>query len=81
MRWEKPQIEQLVEDVWDYAFTESERIISDKTPYFIGNLIVYNRSQENGDYIYETIDGQQRLTTVNDSNVCFISGVCSTKTK
>ncbi|WP_282073953.1 DUF262 domain-containing protein [Polaribacter atrinae] len=62
--WEKPQIEQLVEDIWDYAFTETNKHLKDKTPYFIGNLIVYNRLQANGDYIYETIDGQQRLTTL-----------------
>ncbi len=70
--WEKPQIEQLVEDVWDYAFTKTELDIIDRTPYFIGNLIVYNRLKVNGDYVYETIDGQQRLTTLTIL-VCVLS--------
>lgn len=62
--WEKPQIEQLVEDIWDYAFSKIGKEQDEPTPYFIGNLIVFNRLQVNGDYIYETIDGQQRLTTL-----------------
>lgn len=69
--WEKPQIEQLVEDIWDYTFLKQDSLKDEegidefsKTLYFIGNLIVFNRAQESGEIVYETIDGQQRLTTL-----------------
>jgi uncharacterized protein with ParB-like and HNH nuclease domain len=58
--WGKPQIEQLVEDIWDYAFAKADS----ETSYFIGNLIVFNREQRSSEVIFETIDGQQRLTTL-----------------
>ncbi len=57
--WIKPQIEQLIQDIWDYSTLEKSR------NYFIGNLIVYDRLLDNGSVIYETIDGQQRLTTLS----------------
>jgi uncharacterized protein with ParB-like and HNH nuclease domain len=50
--WEEAQISQLIEDVFD--------VYEDKKNYYLGSLIVYNRDNE-----YETIDGQQRLTTLN----------------
>lgn len=56
--WGKAQIEQLILDVKDY-FTEE----SDKN-YYIGTLIV-DKTEVNKRIFYETIDGQQRLTTLN----------------
>jgi len=50
--WEESQISQLIQDIHD--------VYKDNNNYYLGSLIVYNRDNE-----YETIDGQQRLTTLN----------------
>ena len=52
--WEKDEIFALIQDVYD-AF------ISKKQTYFIGTLVSFHK----GDQVYEVIDGQQRLTTIN----------------
>lgn len=52
--WEKDEIYALVQDVYDAK-------IAKKQTYFIGTLVTYHK----GDQIYEVIDGQQRLTTIN----------------
>lgn len=51
--WEESHLKQLVQDVWDSI--DSER------HYYIGTLVVHIRK----DGMFETIDGQQRLTTLN----------------
>jgi uncharacterized protein with ParB-like and HNH nuclease domain len=56
--WDEKQIVQLIEDIKDYYIEEENK------NYYIGSLIVDYRMDENGTY-YETIDGQQRLTTFN----------------
>ena len=53
--WGEPEIEQLIQDVWDLAKQESEK------DYFIGSLVVNKREAS----LYETIDGQQRHTTLS----------------
>ena len=59
--WGEPQITQLIQDIVDYILKSK---VSDNTPkYYIGSLIAYERKLE-GSVIYETIDGQQRLTTL-----------------
>lgn len=57
--WGSGELRQLIQDIFDYASNPSK---SD-TPYYIGSLVVFERKV---DYqvIYETIDGQQRLTTL-----------------
>ncbi|RXI45772.1 hypothetical protein CRU99_03490 [Malaciobacter mytili] len=55
--WEKAQVEQLVQDIFDFSIEENKT-------YYIGTLVVYERN-ENNKIIYETIDGQQRLTTLS----------------
>ena len=52
--WEKEEISALIQDVYD-ACTHK------KSTYFIGTLVSFHK----GDQIYEVIDGQQRLTTIN----------------
>jgi hypothetical protein len=52
--WEKTEIFALVQDVYD-AYTIG------KDAYFIGTLVSFKK----GDNVYEVIDGQQRLTTIN----------------
>lgn len=54
--WEEPQLKQLVQDVWDCC--DSPNV--DRN-YYLGTLVVHNRP----DGSFETVDGQQRLTTLN----------------
>ncbi|WP_294677161.1 DUF262 domain-containing protein [uncultured Fluviicola sp.] len=56
--WEDKQIIQLIEDIKDYYIEEEDK------QYYIGTLVV-NRRLESKEPLYETIDGQQRLTTFN----------------
>lgn len=58
--WGEEQITQLVQDIIDYLPKENTSNIN----YYIGTLIVYEREQNNT-IVYETIDGQQRLTTLS----------------
>nr|WP_306264665.1 DUF262 domain-containing HNH endonuclease family protein [Pararhizobium sp. IMCC3301] len=53
--WEKGNVEQLLDDAWE-AFKANDE------EYFIGSLITIERSK---DELYEVVDGQQRLTTLN----------------
>lgn len=52
--WEVDEITALIQDVYD-AYCQN------KGTYFIGTLVSYHK----GDQVYEVIDGQQRLTTIN----------------
>ena len=52
--WEKDEISTLIQDVYDAYSTQ-------KTTYYIGTLVSFHK----GDQVYEVIDGQQRLTTIN----------------
>lgn len=52
--WEDDEISALIQDVYD-AYTSA------KPTYFIGTLVSFHK----GDQVYEVIDGQQRLTTIN----------------
>lgn len=56
--WKEGQIVQLIHDINDYA---KQNPLS---KYYIGTLVVYERESEKEIY-YETIDGQQRLTTLS----------------
>lgn len=57
--WEDDEITTLIQDVYD-AYLQN-RSSSKKGTYFIGTLVSYHK----GDQVYEVIDGQQRLTTIN----------------
>jgi len=56
--WGEKEITQLIQDIADYAEKNTNK------DYYIGTLVVYERKDEIKDLIYETIDGQQRLTTL-----------------
>ena len=58
--WGEPEISQLIQDIYDYAVSEKRT-----SNYYIGTLVVYKRHLENQKVVFETIDGQQRLTTLN----------------
>lgn len=57
--WEEGEIRQLIQDVIDYCDPNDK---SKERPYYIGTLVVYKIKDEIN--VYETIDGQQRLTTL-----------------
>ncbi len=57
--WEKEEITALIQDTYD-AY-ESSLSKKDAPIYFIGTLVTFHK----GDNVYEVIDGQQRLTTIN----------------
>ncbi len=59
--WGESQITQLIQDIADYILKSKNT--ENKPKYYIGSLIAYERKMEGG-VIYETIDGQQRLTTL-----------------
>ena len=56
--WGSSQIHQLIQDIYDSSIEKTNM------NYYIGTLVVYERNQ-NSEIVYETIDGQQRLTTLN----------------
>src|SRR5215813_12564278 len=56
--WGEKEITQLIQDIADYA---EKNLYKD---YYIGTLVVYERKDESKGVVYETIDGQQRLTTL-----------------
>ncbi len=54
--WDITEVTQLIKDIADYAADKKEQF------YYLGNLVVYINNDTN---TYETVDGQQRLTTLN----------------
>lgn len=60
--WGAPEIEQLIQDIYDAAKGDMET-----EQYFLGSLVVYVRSNSAPSNIqtFETIDGQQRHTTLS----------------
>lgn len=56
--WGETEVKQLIQDISDFSEVHPNK------NYFIGTLVVYKR-YEAGKTVYETIDGQQRLTTLN----------------
>ena len=56
--WGKAEVSQLLNDVKDMAEQHAE------TPYYLGSLVVSQRTTEQQKVVYELIDGQQRFTTL-----------------
>lgn len=54
--WDEAQVTQLVRDIWE--------VTGATTTYYIGNLVVHQRSTASQGEL-AVIDGQQRLTTLN----------------
>lgn len=59
--WEEKEIEQLLQDIIDYIPKENNETANN---YYIGTLII-NEETVNNNVLYETIDGQQRMTTLS----------------
>lgn len=58
--WEEGEITQLIQDVIDYLPEDGDQARN----YYIGTLVVYERPDSKIP-VFETIDGQQRLTTLS----------------
>lgn len=58
--WEEGEITQLIQDVIDYLPKKGDKARN----YYIGTLVVYERPDSKTP-VFETIDGQQRLTTLS----------------
>lgn len=58
--WEEGEITQLLQDVLD-GLLDRERATAD---YYLGSLVVDRRGDQ-GSALFETLDGQQRLTTLS----------------
>ncbi|EJG2371826.1 TPA: DUF262 domain-containing protein [Vibrio parahaemolyticus] len=68
--WGPTEIEQLIQDISDAAglITQSdETATAQQAKYYLGSLVVYQRTNHTHqtDVVYETIDGQQRHTTLS----------------
>lgn len=68
--WGAPEIEQLIQDISDAAglITEvDETTAAKQAKYYLGSLVVYERTTiaQQTKVVYETIDGQQRHTTLS----------------
>ena len=61
--WEEGEITQLIQDVIDFVPKTNDKPEQNEYPrnYYIGTLVVFERP----DGAFETIDGQQRLTTLS----------------
>lgn len=57
--WEKEEITTLIQDTYDAYISSLGK--KDLPIYFIGTLVTFHK----GENVYEVIDGQQRLTTIN----------------
>ena len=68
--WGAPEIEQLIQDISDAAGLNTqpgETVSVKQAKYYLGSLVVYQRTthSQQSNVIYETIDGQQRHTTLS----------------
>lgn len=63
--WGEREALQLLEDISDYAQKnkEQKKKQNKEQPYYIGSAVVFLRTAH-GETYFETIDGQQRLTTL-----------------
>lgn len=59
--WEEKEIEQIIQDIIDYIPKKNNEQVN---YYYIGTLII-NEQIYNNNVLYETIDGQQRITTLS----------------
>jgi hypothetical protein len=58
--WGAIEINQLIQDIWDQCQHKSDN------RYYLGSLVVFEREKHSTDVTqYETIDGQQRHTTLS----------------
>ena len=63
--WEKENFEQLIDDIKDAILVNKENFnkFNEYEPYFLGSVIRL-QSEDNGQYKYDIIDGQQRMVSL-----------------
>lgn len=58
-RWNKQQVTDLLEDIWDFSNKKKQDEF-----YCLQPIVVKQKELDSGDVKWEVIDGQQRLTTI-----------------
>ena len=58
-RWTKQQVEELLEDIWEFALKRQK---ADGEFYCLQPIVV--KKSKNSEYKWDVLDGQQRLTTI-----------------
>ena len=57
-RWTRQQMKELIDDLYEFSKD------SNKSSYCLQNVTIRKKVKENGEVLYEVIDGQQRLTAI-----------------
>lgn len=60
-RWQPKQVEQLLNDLWEFAHSNHFALTPGRSPYCLQPIVVAQRDNNQ----WEVIDGQQRLTTID----------------
>lgn len=56
--WREKQVRQLIDDLQQYSKTKSS------IDFYLGSIVLHRHKNENGQWVLDIIDGQQRLTTM-----------------
>lgn len=59
-RWQPKQVEQLLDDLWEFYLESQNKALNDVFPYCLQPIVVAHKKENT----WELIDGQQRLTTI-----------------
>ncbi|HGO5824618.1 TPA: DUF262 domain-containing protein, partial [Mannheimia haemolytica] len=63
--WKKDQVEQLWYDlISSYNSSLEDESNNDEENYFLGSIVLVQKSKKNNKLFYDVVDGQQRLTTL-----------------
>lgn len=63
--WNKDNLKQLVEDIWESVEINKDDNEDNIEPYFVGSIVLCSKEyKDDGWGLYDVIDGQQRLTSI-----------------
>ena len=62
-KWTRKNVSELLDDI-DTAIEESKKY-NDKFKYRIGTVILHRTTDENGNHVFDIVDGQQRIITLS----------------
>jgi len=63
-KWTKVEVDHLLNDIWEFATSQSESSNGKNPFYCLQPIVVKKRRNTENEIEYEVIDGQQRLTTI-----------------